>query len=251
MLIQVEFGSQEHNMNFKEFLKEGGTKGVPVISIDKTHVNLKEKNTLDEVNKNLDQALSIGFVNPYQALEKASKILSFYGLSVPKAFHLNEPEGAVVFEMTQFAQHTGWSREFNNVVNGIQASGDYCSPGEAMEADKEFALHFTYGTDENGIFSCEAEVTSYAALQNVSEEYKKILESKEPTEHNHVADYHGKSVQGLYNYAHYEHPSGTFIQVRHGNNPHQKYVHFDGKKNHHFDTVLDLKTHVNNFHNKK
>jgi hypothetical protein len=162
-------------MKFKEFLKEGGTHGAPVITIDKNHVSLKEKNTLDEINKNLAQEMGVGFVNPYAALEKVSKILTFYGLYTPKAFHLNEPGGSVVFEMNQFAQHTGWSREFNNTVNGIQASGDFVTPGQAMAKDEDFALHFNYSRNDKGIYECKAQVISYIDLQNVSEDYKNLL----------------------------------------------------------------------------
>ena len=66
-----------------------------------------------------------------------------------------------------------------------------------------------------------------------------------------VKDYKKKRVAGLYSYDHYEHPSGSFVQIRHKSHPSGQFhaVHSDaGGKHTEFDTLEKLKKHVNDSH---
>lgn len=63
-----------------------------------------------------------------------------------------------------------------------------------------------------------------------------------------LKDYKHKHVQGLYNYEHFEHPNGSFVQV--GGNP-QRYIHQDKNGNRkEFDSLTALKNHINT-HNEE
>jgi len=65
-----------------------------------------------------------------------------------------------------------------------------------------------------------------------------------------LGDYKRKSVQGLYNYDHFEHPDGSFIQSRHG--PEKSYLHQDAEGNRtKFTDFQKLKNHVINYHKSK
>lgn len=84
--------------SFKEFILEYGY-NTAVTSIDKMTVNLDDPHTITELNKNLSISLSRGFSNPLEALHSAKKILSMYGLELPKVeFHPKE-EGVEKFEL--------------------------------------------------------------------------------------------------------------------------------------------------------
>lgn len=138
---------------FKEFLKESGTYGGRVISTDKNFIDLKTKETLNELNRSLLQVSGAGFVNPYNALEKVSKVLSSYGLYIPRMNILNEPSGQVVFEMQQFGGFTGQSLKYDNSVNGIQTSYQMTLPNQESP-DPKYFLFFTYQMNENSVYNC-------------------------------------------------------------------------------------------------
>lgn len=141
---------------FKEYLVEGGTHGCPVISTEKNHADLKNEQTVNELNRSLLQVSGVGFVNPYNALEKVSKVLSAYGLMVPRVNMLQEPGGQVVFEMQQFGNHTGQIMKFDQVVNGIQTNSGIIPPQESDNTDPKRFLYFAYTMNENAIYECYA-----------------------------------------------------------------------------------------------
>lgn len=138
---------------FKEYLKEAGTHGVPVISIEKNHADLKSIMTMNELNRNLSQVSAVGFVNPYNALEKISKVLSSYGLTIPRVNILSEPGGTYVFEMQQYGNHTGWVPVVSGEINGVETIG------KMMPHDQKISLHFSYNSNKDGVYECHASVT--------------------------------------------------------------------------------------------
>lgn len=151
---------------FKKFLQESGTKGVPVVSIDKNHVDLKSVMTINELNRNLSQVSSVGFVNPYNALEKISKVISTYGLTIPRVNMLNEPNGKVVFEMQQFGNHTGWVPVLGKEINGMQTIGKMVPPQGSDNTDQKIFLYFSYHANSEGIYECHASVMGSEAVSS-------------------------------------------------------------------------------------
>lgn len=73
-------------------------------------------------------------------------------------------------------------------------------------------------------------------LKTVKDEHSEVEEG--------LSDYKRKPVQGLYDYDHFEHPDGSFIQIRGGKQ--FKAVHQDAQGNRkEFDNFDDLKNHIN------
>lgn len=142
--------------SFKEFLIEGGTKGVPVISTDKQHVDLRETNTVNELNRALTQVTGAGFINPYSALERVRKIVVEYGLSIPQVGFLNEPGGNLVFEMCQFGKPYGYAKSMN---------GDIEKNGEEIP----YKLHFKYELHQEGYYTASAVLVSTETTYPVSQ----------------------------------------------------------------------------------
>ena len=129
---------------FKEFIKESCN--FPVVSIDNTKVGIGNSEALNELNKNLSTSLSVGFVNLYGAFEKAKKILSMYGIELPKPEI--EPD---------------WSSESGNIkiVFGTKnISGETLDGKFKLDMDPKqiFAFDMNYSR-ENGIYNVEAEVS--------------------------------------------------------------------------------------------
>lgn len=86
---------------FKQFISEAGV-NVPVVSIEKTQVNINEPETVNEINKNLSIALSKDFVNCGEGLNAAKKVLTMYGIELPKIDFNHEGKGKVTVPISQF-----------------------------------------------------------------------------------------------------------------------------------------------------
>ena len=82
-------------------------------------------------------------------------------------------------------------------------------------------------------------------------DYKDDIDMTEATTTNHLADYKYKNIQGLYNYKHFEHPDGSFIQIRR-NSTKDNFdgIHKNGKTGEmtKFKDIDSMKTHVNQSH---
>ena len=158
--------------SFKEFLTESGTHGVPVISTDKNNADLKIKSTIDELNRSLLQVSGVGFVNPYNALEKISKVVSSYGLNIPRINSLSEPGGRVIIEFSQFGNHTGYVPKFNQVVNGIQTNSGPVPPQGSSNSDPKHYLYFAWQMNEDSVYDCYAVVMDQEGVNGVFESVK-------------------------------------------------------------------------------
>jgi hypothetical protein len=67
---------------FKEFVLENYN--APIVSIEKTKVDLDDPETVNEINKNLSIATSIGFSDLGEAFDKIRKVLSMYSIELGK-----------------------------------------------------------------------------------------------------------------------------------------------------------------------
>ena len=86
---------------FKQFIFESGI-NVPVVSIEKTEVDLDNPNTVNEINKNLSIALSKDFANAGEGLNAAKKVLTMYGIELPKIDFNSEDKGSVKVLIGQY-----------------------------------------------------------------------------------------------------------------------------------------------------
>lgn len=84
--------------SFKTFIEENYNS--PVVSIEKTKVDLDDDATLNELNKNLDIVLSVGFSNLDDALNKAKKILTMYGVEIGPIDINDEKKGSISIPIT-------------------------------------------------------------------------------------------------------------------------------------------------------
>lgn len=85
---------------FKQFISEGGY-NVPVVTVNKWKNDLSNPETIDEINKNLSISLSRGFSDVREGLQAAKKILSMYGIELPRIDFHNKNEGEEKVEVNQ------------------------------------------------------------------------------------------------------------------------------------------------------
>lgn len=137
-------------ITFREYIIEGGY-NVPVVSLDKEKVDLSTPSTRDEINRNLAAVLSSNSVNPYGSWIRISKVLSMYGINLPKVSLQNAEEGEEVVVIDQFGG--AW---------GADTAGNITSPNQ-MEIP-EFYLYFSYGIGDSGFYECFAVVTDERGL---------------------------------------------------------------------------------------
>ena len=102
--------------SFKKYITENYN--APVVSIERTLVDLDDPNTLNELNKNLSISMSVGFTNIGEALNKAKKILSMYGVELEKVNFNDEKNGTLVIPIktsrTSGESHTTVTKPFGS-----------------------------------------------------------------------------------------------------------------------------------------
>ena len=138
---------------FREFLNEGGYH-IPVVSISKDKIDLSKKKTRDEINRNLAAVLSREYTNPYCALQRVSKILSMYGINLPKIILHDDIEGEVVIVLNQFGETVG--ARLDGTINTLQ------NP----DTDELF-LVFEYELSDHGFIESEATVVTEEELDDM------------------------------------------------------------------------------------
>ena len=131
---------------FKQFLFDlEESCNFPVVSIDKQKVNLNDSETLSELNKHLSVVLSVGFVNAYQAFEKAKKVLSMYSV-----------------ELSTLEKEPDWSAEKGTIKIPFvvkNPSGENLSGSFKLDMDSTENFFFVLNySRENGIYIAKAEV---------------------------------------------------------------------------------------------
>lgn len=84
--------------SFKSFIEENYNS--TVVSIEKNDVDLDNEETINELNKNLEIVLSVGFSNLESALNKAKKVLSMYGVEIGPVNINDEKKGSITIPIT-------------------------------------------------------------------------------------------------------------------------------------------------------
>lgn len=144
--------------NFREFLNEGGYH-MPVVSISKDKIDLSHGKTRDEINRNLSAVLSREWTTPYAGLLAAGKILSMYGINLPKIILEDDIEGELVVVLNQFGETVG--AKLDGSINTLENPDTH-----------ELYLVFEYGLSENGF------IESFATIVT-EEELNVMLDSKD------------------------------------------------------------------------
>lgn len=111
--------------SFKTFFSElQESYNVPVVSIEKTQVDLDNSETVNEINKNLSIALSKDFSSIEDGLNSAKKVLTMYGIELPKLEYKFARKGKISTEIGQYKSSgenikdvTGPFREKNEFHN--------------------------------------------------------------------------------------------------------------------------------------
>jgi hypothetical protein len=142
--------------NFREFLNEGGYH-LPVVSISKDKVDLSNDITRDEINRNLSAVMSQQWINPYSALLKVTKLLSMYGITLPKIVLDNEIDDELVIVLNQFGPKIG--AKLDGTINTVQ------NPDEG-----EFYLIFQYNLSDSGFLECFSSVATEDELNDILDE---------------------------------------------------------------------------------
>jgi len=139
--------------NFREFLNEGGYH-VPVVSISKDKVDLSKDRTRDEINRSLAAVLSREFTNPYNGLQKVGKILSTYGINLPKIILEDDMEGEVVIVLNQFGETVG--AKLDGTINTLHDPDTH-----------ELYLVYEYGLSDSGFIEAYATVVTEQELDEM------------------------------------------------------------------------------------
>lgn len=100
-----------------------------------------------------------------------------------------------------------------------------------------------YGSEESG------KKVAGAILKKLRKEDVESLEEGTDNDSSPLNQYKRKNVKGLYNYTHYEHPNGSYVQIRHGDEFHGTYTHNNGQSKD-FNNLNDLKKYVKSVHTK-
>lgn len=145
-------------ISFKSFISESGY-NVPVVPIAHWNVDVKKDYTLVEINRNLAAELSQKFINPYAALMCVKKILTNYGIELPRV-HLHQLEGEEVFAVQQFGQKSGVQ-----TTTGVVDGKNITPP--THDADVEHYVYFGYALSEEGFFECYAEITDEKGIDSL------------------------------------------------------------------------------------
>ena len=125
---------------FREFVSEAYN--VPVVTIDKTMVNLNDPETVNEINKNLSIVLSKDFSNIGEGLNSAKKVLTMYGIEVPKIDFKSETKGKATVSIGQYK---------------TSGESDYNISGPFQEKNENHTFSF-YFELKDGSYDVHAEV---------------------------------------------------------------------------------------------
>lgn len=149
-------------LSFQQYLKEWGDFSFPTATLIKDKSNLSDVQARQELNRNLALASTGHSVNPYTDLFRVSKVLSLYGISLPKITFHNMEEGEEIVAVDQFGAKSGAGlcgsvEKLNNLDETelffyycyeLQDDGHYETKAKIMD-DNELAKHIEESEDEN------------------------------------------------------------------------------------------------------
>lgn len=147
-------------IKFGEFIAEGGGINIPTAIITSGDVNLKNKVARQELNRNLALACSGPCMNPYAGWLRVSKVLSIYGITLPKVIFHDLEEGEEIVHIDQFGAKSG--AELNGTVEKLNNLDEV-----------QHYFYFSYEMDDDGYYDIEAMISDEDELSD------KIQDSEE------------------------------------------------------------------------
>lgn len=128
-------------ITFKRLLSEIQAHS-PIVPVEASKFDLKDEDTFNEINKNLDTTLSVGFSTVGEAFTKVRKILAMYRIELPQVDYVDNKAGTIKLPITQ--KDTSGENYFDVT-------------GPAQEKAKDHMLFFSYKLS-NGIYAVSAEI---------------------------------------------------------------------------------------------
>jgi hypothetical protein len=114
----------------------------PIVPVEASKFDLKNEETFEEINKNLDTTLSVGFSTVGEAFTKVRKVLAMYRIELPQVDYNDNKSGTIKIPITQ--KDTSGENYFDVT-------------GPAQEKSKDHMLFFSYKLS-NGIYAVSAEI---------------------------------------------------------------------------------------------
>jgi len=126
---------------------------VQVVDIEKNNADFNMLATRMEINQNLALVLAPKFFNPYMGWLKVAKVLSMYGIVLPRVIFKDLLDGEEVVVLQQFGEKSGAdiSKPTDRVDGHITPPN--AEVGDPREYHQEYYLVFKYELDwEDGSF---------------------------------------------------------------------------------------------------
>jgi hypothetical protein len=113
----------------------------PIVPVEATKFDLSTKEAVNEINKNLDTVLSVGFGSVGEAFNKVRKVLSMYRIELPQTEFNDEKRGSLEVPISQ---------------KDTSGENYYDVTGPNQEKVKDHKLKFSYKLLD-GIYQTSAE----------------------------------------------------------------------------------------------
>jgi hypothetical protein len=147
-------------LSFKQFIVEDRDFTIPIAHIEKSGSNLADKITRQELNHNLALTVNGNCMNPYSAWIRSSKVLSLFGITLPKVLFHDLEVGEEIVHIDQFGAHSG--AELNGTIEKVNSVDEV-----------EYYFYFSYEMKDNGYYDIEAMISDENELDD-------FLSSEEP-----------------------------------------------------------------------
>jgi len=142
---------------FREFIREGGDFNFPTAVIIKDKSGISCENTRQEINRNLALASAGHSVSPYTDWFRATKVLSLYGISLPKVTFKDMEEGEEIIAIDQFGAKSG--AELEGSVEKLNN----------LDETQHF-FYYSYEMKDDGHYETEAKIFDEDELAELLEE---------------------------------------------------------------------------------
>jgi hypothetical protein len=140
-------------LNFRNFITECEGLDIPVIRISKETIDCSKEETQNEINDNLEDGLTgQHWRNPYGGWLRSAKILSLYGINLPRIVFKDIFHGEEVVAISQFGDKVGEKTDGEVVM----------TPDEA-----EYYFYYSYTLLPDGHYESFAVVTDEAGLEEL------------------------------------------------------------------------------------
>jgi hypothetical protein len=140
-------------LGFKQFVVEDRDFTIPIAHIEKSGSNLADKITRQELNRNLALAVNGNYMNPYSAWIRSSKVLSLFGITLPKVVFHDLEVGEEIVHIDQFGARSG--AELNGTVEKMNNLDEV-----------QHYFYFSYEMNDNGYYDIEAMISDENELDD-------------------------------------------------------------------------------------